>query len=171
MIYSKLLINLQVTVNQSESYYTFTLLTVCFSTNQKAIILFSLLTVIQTCNQKAITLFSLLTVLQSEGYYTFFTVDSLFSTNQWAISYTLFTVDSLFFKQSEGYYTFFFSHVQEKHVATLFGIYLRLLLMELNYVIYSYILAFGAEILIISYFSPLDPPLHSQCLLASLQLP
>ena len=33
--------------------------------------------------------------------------------------------------------------------------------------IYSYILAFGAEILIISYFSPLGPPLHSQCLLAS----
>ena len=33
--------------------------------------------------------------------------------------------------------------------------------------IYSYILAFGVEILVISYFSPLGPPLHSQCLLAS----
>ena len=33
--------------------------------------------------------------------------------------------------------------------------------------IYSYILAFGTEILVISYFSPLGPPLHSQCLLAS----
>ena len=118
MIYSKLLINLQVT-DQSESYYTFTLLTVCFSTNQRAI---TLLTVLQTirgllhffhCWQffkqsEGFTLFSLLTVLQTiRGLYTFFTVDSPFSTNQWAISYTLFTVDSLFFKQSEGYYTFF----------------------------------------------------------------
>ena len=46
---------LQVT-DQSVSYYTFSLLTVCFSTNQRAITLFSLL------------------LRQSVSYYTFFTV-------------------------------------------------------------------------------------------------
>ena len=87
MIYSKLLIYLQVT-DQSESYYTFTLLTVLFQQISSLATLFSLLTVCSSNNQRA-------------SYYTFFFIVYMY---------------------------------KKKNVATLFGIYVRLLLMELNYV-------------------------------------